>query len=92
VPRDHQFLTLIQTALVALGAILAWVTIGWVLWGGEPGKLLFLSSAVAGIIFGGGGFLLNPKAPWLTRWTALLSVAMIAGASTLAYLLASSTK
>lgn len=90
-PRHHRFLTIMQTALVALGAIFAWVTIGWVLWGGGPDNLLFLSSAVAGIIFGGSGFILNPKAPWFTRWTALLSVAMITGACMLAYLLASST-
>ncbi len=89
--RHRRFLTIIQTSLVALGAIFAWVTLGWVLWGGDPGKILFWSSAAAGTICGGSGFIINPKGPWITRWTALLSVAMIAGASMLAYLLASST-
>lgn len=81
------FRTAFQTGLVVLGAILSWVSLGWVLGGADPESVVFILSAAVGLVCAIAGFMTDPEGHVLTRWTALFSVALIAGASMLAYLL-----
>ncbi len=81
------FKTAFQTGLVVLGMVFSWASLGWVLMGADPESVVFFAFASTGLVCAIAGFMTDREGHMLTRWTALFSVALIAGAAMLAYLL-----
>ena len=80
----------LQPAFSLLAGALSWAALAWVLWGADPSAPLFFGFLGLGALFGVVGFFADPNGRAAPRWTSLGSLALVASAATLAWLLCSS--